>query len=197
MLSHYLQEEKSVHSSYSALLLIKPLSCHLSCHLVSTFSSTFPFSCFSKCSFTPARQLPCFSLLLLLSLLGVKVRLRQLWSKPNVCIHSSSGSGQDKLVLLGDNTFIAGLSFYWHHCLHKPLPFCKFIQLLWQIPPLLFPKLQQLSPQLHLCLNLILYAPSLAVFFPNLRAGKWLCRQGVYLSQHTASSSSQKHKEGC
>lgn len=65
------------------------------------------------------------------------------------------------------------------------LPFCEFFNLLWQsqIPPLLFPKLQQLSPHLSLCLNLILYAPSLAAFYLNLRAETWLhwFRQGVCL----------------
>lgn len=79
--SHYLQEEKiTVHSSqllrpasHKALVLPPELSL-----LVFTFSSTFPFIFLSKCSFTSARQLPRFSLFLLLSLVGVRGRFWQL-----------------------------------------------------------------------------------------------------------------------
>lgn len=116
--SYYLQEEKS-QSIPASYLLKKTLSCHL---LFPPSAGLCLFVFLFKCNFISARQLPCFSLFLLLSLLGVRGRLWQLWSKLNVCLHSSHDSGQGKPSFLADNTLFARLSLYWHHCIHKPFP---------------------------------------------------------------------------
>lgn len=182
------KKSQSIPASYSVLLLIKPLSCHLSCHFLFSPSAALSPSVSFPNAVSPqpdsCHALACF------------------YCFPCWVSGEDSGSYDQSLMFASIAAMAQAKANQssWEITLSLPgfpsidtiaytnpsFPFCKFFQLLWQspTPPLLFPKLQQLRPHLSLCLNLILYTPSLSAFYLNLRAGKWLhwFRQGLCLS---------------
>lgn len=168
--SPYLQEEKSqsIPASYSALLLIKPLSCHLSCHLLLPPSEALypsvsfpnavspqPDSCHALASFccchcwVSGEDYGSCDQSLMFASTGAVAQAKANQSSWEITLSLPGFPSVDIIAYTNPS-----------------LPFCELFQHLWQsqIPPLLFPKLQQPSPHLSLCLNLILYAPSLAAF---------------------------------